>query len=218
MNAVSLPSPAAASRLALGAALLLAAAPIGATLGAQRVASRPALLEVTPYAGLMRFGDLANGPLGTSVRSKVAPLAGAQVGIALTPNVAVVGNVAYSRGDLEVGLPLLGGFDVGSSSSWLYDGALELRLPLGAGIAPFVQVGGGAVTTKLSSGPVSTSNTNPALVAGGGLDVPLGRTLGLRFYVRDHVARNEAGAAGDLDLKGDVAHNVSGGFGLRLSF
>ncbi len=65
---------------------------------------------------------------------------------------------------------------------------------------------------------MTTSNTSPAFVAGGGVDVPLGRTLGLRLYVRDHVARYDAGSVGDLELRGDVAHNVSGGAGLRVSF
>jgi hypothetical protein len=149
----------------------------------------------------------------------VAPLGGAQLGLRLTRNLALVGNVAYSRSDLEVGLPVIGGVDVGSTSAWLYDAALELRLPnVGTGIAPFVHAGGGAITTRLDSGPARTTNTNPAFVAGGGVDVPLGRTLGLRLYVRDHVARYDAGSVGNIALRGDYAHNVSGGAGLRLSF
>jgi hypothetical protein len=90
--------------------------------------ARPALIELTPYAGVVRFGTLAEGPLGSSLRPALAPVGGAQAAVHLTPALSLVGNVAYGRGDLQVGVPVLGGIDIGGTSAWLYDAGLEYAL------------------------------------------------------------------------------------------
>lgn len=216
----------ATSAVAFTAAATTALAPTaGAQLPPRRApaaAERPVLVEVTPYAGALRFGDYFDGPLGTSVRPAVAPVGGAQLGLRLSPNLSLVGNVAYGSSDLQVGVPILGGLRVGTSSSWLYDAGLELRLPLGAGtpVTPFVQVGGGAITTQLSGGPLEVRRTNAAFNAGGGVDVAIGRSLGLRLGVKDYVGRFSLGDVPGLGdaARGPLAHNVALTAGLRFGF
>jgi hypothetical protein len=213
-----------AARVAAGAcALAIVAAP----LAAQRAPSRPAndhatVADFTPYAGYMTFQPYLDGPLGTNVRGAASPVVGGQLSMAISQNLSLVGNVAYSRGDLEIGLPILGGLDVGSRQSWLYDAAIEARLPKASGaasaISPFLQLGAGAITTKLGSAGVETSSTNPAAVAGAGLDLSLGGNLGLRAMVKDYVGRYKSEEVAGLSVKSDVGHNFAATVGLRLSF
>ena len=205
------------SALAAAAAALLLASPALAQR-APTDREHATILDVTPYAGVMMFGSYLDGPLGTTVRSRPAPIGGAQVSLGLSKNLSLVGNVGYSSGDLEVGVPVLGGIDVGSSSSWLYDAGVELRVPTSSNIAPFVQAGGGAITTRLSGGPVSTTSTNPAFTAGAGVDIGFGRTAALRLQVRDYVARYKSQDVAGFQAKGDVTNNVALSAGLRFSF
>jgi hypothetical protein len=213
MRAIPLPS----ASLVPAVAALLVATPVLA----QRTPVAPehaSIVDVTPYGGVIMFGSYLDGPLGTNVKSRPAPIGGAQISLGLSRNVSLVGNVGYSSGDLEVGLPIIGGIDVGSSSSWLYDAGVELRLPTGSNIAPFVQAGGGAITTKLSGGPVSTTSTNPAFTAGAGVDIGFGRSAALRLQARDYVARYKSQEVVGFAAKGDVTNNIALSAGLRFSF
>lgn len=210
-------------RLLPAVAGLLVATPLVATpLVAQSRRAEPAtragIADVTPYAGVIMFGNYLDGPLGTSVRSRPAPIGGAQLSVAIAPGLSLTGNVGYTSGDLEVGVPILGGVDIGSSSSWIYDAGLELRLPSSSTVAPFLQAGGGAITTRLSGGPVTTTSTNPAFNAGAGLDLSFGRSAALRLQVRDYVARFKSESVAGLEAKGEVSHNIAASAGLRFSF
>ena len=210
----------AAIRTASLAAAVVSAAPLAAQSRTVPATTRAGIVDVTPYAGVMMFGKYLEGPLGTSVRSRPAPIGGAQLSVALAPSVSVIGNVAYSSGDLEVGAPIIGGLDIGSSNSWLYDAGLELRLPSSSGspIAPFIQGGVGAITTKLSGGPFSTTSTNAAFNAGAGLDLAFGRSAALRLQVKDYIGRYASEKVVGLEARGDVTHNVAASAGLRFSF
>ena len=204
-------------------ALLVAAA---APLAAQRTPTRAAasakatVFDVTPYAGVMRFGDYLDGPLGTSLRSANAPVVGAQLGLALGPNVGIVGNIAYGSADLEVGVPILGGIDVGTSRHIMYDANLELRMPMQGRqtVTPFVQGGVGAISTRLENALIKTSTTNVAFNGGLGLDISLGRGFGARAMVKDYIGRFDAQDDTGIPVKGDMAHNIAGSLGVRLSF
>jgi hypothetical protein len=211
----SLPRPA---RLLPTVAGLLLATPLVAQSRRAEPATRAGIADITPYAGVIMFGNYLDGPLGTSVRSRPAPIGGAQLSVALTPAISLTGNVGYTSGDLEVGAPILGGLRVGSSSSWIYDAGLELRLPSSSTIAPFLQAGGGAITTKLTGGPLSTTSTNPAFNAGAGLDLSFGRSAALRLQVRDYVARYTSEEVAGFEAKGNVSHNIAASAGLRFSF
>jgi hypothetical protein len=213
MRPVSFPSV----RLVPIAAAVLVATPALAQRGPV-APEHASIVDVTPYGGVIMFGSYLDGPLGTNVRSRPAPIGGAQVSLGLSKNLSLIGTVGYSSGDLEVGLPILGGIDVGSSSSWLYDAGVELRLPTASNIAPFVQAGGGAITTKLNGGPLSTTSTNPAFTAGAGVDVGIGRSAALRLQVRDYVARYKSDEVVGMQARGDVSNNFAVSAGLRFSF
>ena len=127
-------------------------------------------------------GSIAQGPFGFEVGNAGAPLYGLQLGINLHPNVALVGNVGYADSQLEAGLPFIGGLSVADSKVLMYDGGLQLRLPVttgrGTGFVPFVEGGVGAIRNEISTGPMRTTSTNVALIAGGGLDLQLTNALG----------------------------------------
>jgi hypothetical protein len=217
-----------AGRATLGAIVGSSAlAALAAPLAAQRAptrssSSRATIAEVTPYAGYMTFQPYLDGPLGTNVRGAAAPVVGGQLSMGISQSLSLVGNVAYSRGDLEIGLPIIGGLDVGSRQSWLYDAGMEARLPAAAGsatpISPFLQLGAGAITTRLGSAGVTTTSTNAAATAGAGIDLALGGTLGLRAMVKDYVARYRSEEVAGMSVKSDVGHNLAATVGLRLSF
>ena len=173
----------AAVATALATAATLAASPLHAqraTTAASTTSSvRPApVFQLTPYAGYMFFGDFVKGPVGTSISSASGPMYGAQLGVNLTPNVSLIGNVARASGDLKVGIPFIGGVSVGQSSAWMYDAGIQLGTSLGdrsrLPIAPFVQVGAGAIRYKVGSSLLQTNATNFAANAGVGADIGLG--------------------------------------------
>jgi opacity protein-like surface antigen len=193
---------------------LLFAAPLEAQT------SRSGGFGITPYAGYMKFGHLANGPLGTSVRSAAGPVYGAEATVGLMRNLALVGNVAYAASDLEVGVPVVGGLSVGRSSALLYDAALRLSVPLGsgerAGITPFVQAGAGAMRQEVEIAPVATRSTNFAYNVGAGVDVPLGSRMGLQLMAKDYIGKFDVREATAVDVEAETAHNWTLSAGVRL--
>ncbi|HEU4630191.1 MAG TPA: outer membrane beta-barrel protein [Gemmatimonadaceae bacterium] len=217
----------ARSRAAL--AVLLALATAAAPLAAQsraprraRPAPQHATVELTPYAGYMRFGSYADGPFGTDLGNHNGYLLGAQLGLHLTPQVAIVGNLARASADLEVGVPVLGGIDVGSSNVWLYDAGLQISAPRlgagGVGVSPFLQLGVGGARHELRNGILKADATNAAFNAGLGADLMMSRNVGVRLLARDYIGRFDAQEATGFDLGGDVRHNIALSAGLVLAF
>lgn len=214
------PSARVLSPRALGAAaaLSLATLAVAAPLRAQRP-----IAELTPYAGYLFAGDYLGGPLGTTIGAHNGTLLGAQLALNLTPSIAIVGHVGRASSDLEIGVPILGGVDVGSSEVWLMDGGLQLSAPAlsrgGAGVVPFVQVGAGAARHELSgAGILRTNSTNFAFNAGIGADLMLGRNVGLRLLAKDYIGRFDVQEASGLDAEGEIGHNVALSVGLKLGF
>lgn len=214
-----------ATALAALAALALAAAPAAAqSRAARRGQSAPqrTTVELTPYAGYMRFGSYADGPLGTDLGNHGGYLLGAQLGLNLTPQIAIVGNVARASADLEVGLPVIGGVGVGSSNVWLYDAALQLSAPRlgagGVGVSPFLQIGAGGARHELRNGILKTDASNLAFNAGLGADLMMSPNVGVRLLARDYIGRFDAQEATGFDLGGDVRHNLAFSAGLKLAF
>jgi hypothetical protein len=192
---------------------LLLAAPLQAQSG------RTGGFAITPYAGYMKFGNLVDGPLGTSVRGAAGPVYGAEATLGLTRGVALVGNVAYASSDLEVGVPVVGGLSVGKSSALLYDAALRLSVPLGQSgpaITPFVQAGAGAMRQEIEVAPVATRATNFAYNLGAGVDVPLGSRLGLQLMAKDYIGKFDVQEATAVDVDAETAHNWTVSAGVRL--
>jgi hypothetical protein len=190
---------------------------LAAPLQAQSV--RPGSFGITPYAGYMKFGNLVDGPLGTSVRGAAGPVYGAEATIGLMRGLALVGNVAYASTDLEVGLPIVGGLSFGKSSALLYDAALRLSVPLnagGGGIRPFVQAGAGAMRQEVEVAPIATRSTNFAYNVGAGVDVPLGSRLGLQLMGKDYIGKFDAREATALNVDTKTTHNWTLSAGVRL--
>lgn len=198
----------------VGLAALASAMP----LAAQSV--KPKVFDLTPYAGYMMFGKLFEGPIGTSVSAGSGPLYGAQMSLTMAKNVALYGNVGYSSSDLKVGLPILGGLDVGNSKALIYDGGVELKVPLqeASVVTPFVLGGVGGIRYEVESGFLNTKATNVAYNVGGGVDVKLNPNFGVRLMAKDYIGKFDIKDATFIDYQGKTANNLAFSAGLRLSF
>ena len=185
-------------------------------------AQRPQAVRVTPYVGFLAAGSIANGPFGFEVGNAGAPLYGLQLGVNLTRNIAIVGNVGYADSELEAGLPLIGGLSVADSKVLMYDGGVQLRFPAvtggGTGLVPFVEGGVGAIRNEITSGAMRSTSTNVALIAGGGLDLQLTNNFGLRVMAKDHISRFDYGEALGINNEGRRAHNWVMGLGLNIGW
>jgi len=195
------------------------AASLGALpLAAQQV--KPTVFDVSPYAGYMMFGKLFEGPIGTSVSAGSGPVYGAQMSLTMAKNIALYGNVGYSSSDLKIGLPIIGGLDVGSSKALLYDGGVELKVPMQAAsmVTPFVQGGVGAIRYEVESGFLNTNATNVAYNFGGGVDVKLSPNFGVRLMAKDYLGKFDFKEATSFDLNGKTTNNVALTLGVHFGF
>jgi hypothetical protein len=203
---------AALAALATLAALLMPAPVVSAQAGTGAT--------VTPYAGYLVTGRWFDGPVGTSLTTTNAPMVGGQGTIPLARGLALVGNLAYASGELRVGLPVLGGVNVGSARTWLYDAGLELGGLAGrsVGIAPFVQGGVGGLTSDIRNRLFDVRASNLAWTAGVGVDVGLAPGFALRVQAKDWIGRFDAEEAVGVPARGNLAHNWALTAGVRLAF
>ena len=177
--------------------------------------------SITPYGGYMVFGDILNGPLGTRLSSSAAPVYGAQVNLPLGSTLSIVGNVAYSQPNLQIGVPILGGLGVGKSSVWMYDAGLQFSAPVMTGqrsIIPFVQAGVGAMKYDVQVAGFSRNASNIAFNAGIGADLPLAQNIGLRVMAKDYIGKFDVNEATSIDYTAKNSNNVALSAGLKLGF
>ena len=177
--------------------------------------------SITPYGGYMVFGDILNGPLGTRLSSSAAPVYGAQVNLPLGSTLSIVGNVAYSQPNLQIGVPILGGLGVGKSSIWMYDAGLQFSAPVMTGqrsIIPFVQAGVGAMKYDVQVAGFSRNASNIAFNAGIGADLPLAQNIGLRVMAKDYIGKFDVNEATSIDYTAKNSNNVALSAGLKLGF
>ncbi len=191
---------------------------LAAPLEAQRAATGS--LQITPYAGYIKFGNIANGPLGTSLRNAGAVVYGGELSLGLVPSLALVGNVAYSQPDLQIGAPILGGVSIGQTSVLLYDAALRLRVPTGGvlPLSPFVQAGAGAIRQNIDVSPVRTHSTSFAYNVGAGADLAIAPRIGLQLLAKDYIGKFDSREATALNVGTKTTHNWALSAGLRLGF
>lgn len=175
---------------------------------------------LTPYAGYLITGNWYDGPVGTSISTTNAPTVGVQGSIPLTRGLSLVGNLAYASGDLRIGLPLLGGVNVGSATTWMYDVGLELGGLGGTtrGFAPFIQGGIGGMTNDISVSVLETRSTSVAYTLGGGLDVGITPGITLRLQAKDYISRFNSEDAVGFRAEGNLAHNLALTAGIRFVF
>ena len=177
--------------------------------------------SISPYAGYMMFGDMIDGPLGTSLTSSSGSVFGLQANLPLGSVISVVGNVAYSEPDLRFGVPILGGVNFGKSQVLMYDAGLQLSAPTGYGqraITPFVQVGAGGMKYDVEAAGIKRSATNTAFNAGLGVDVPLAQNLGIRLFAKDYIGKFDVKEAAGIDYDAKTSHNIALTAGLKLQF
>jgi hypothetical protein len=198
----------------IGAAAIVSAMP----LAAQQ--ATPKVFDVTPYAGYMMFGKLFEGPIGTSVSAGSGAVYGAQMSLTMAKNVALYGNVGYSSSDLKIGLPIIGGLDVGSSKALMYDGGVELKIPMQAAsvVTPFVQGGVGAIRYEVESGFLNANATNVAYNVGGGVDVRLSPNFGVRVMAKDYLGKFDFKEATTFNVNGKTTNNVALTLGVNFGF
>ena len=205
-------------RFAIRTSVIGLAVATAVPLAAQQ--AKPTVFDVTPYAGYMMFGKLFEGPIGTSISAGSGPLYGAQMSLTMAKNVAIYGNVGYSSSDLKIGLPIFGGLDVGSSKALLYDGGVELKVPLqeASMVTPFVQGGVGGIRYEVASGFINTKATNVAYNVGGGVDVKLSPNFGVRLMAKDYLGKFDFQEATSLNLDSKTTNNVALSLGVKLGF
>jgi hypothetical protein len=202
------------------------AAPLATPLAAQSTASSTTgsltAFHVAPYAGYMVFGNNLNGPLGTTLSTKAGAVYGVQGGISLLPNLSLLGNVATSSTSMQVGIPILGGLSVGSSSVVIYDADLEYDFggasASGMMFNPFIQAGIGQMKYDISASVIDTHATNVAENVGVGADFTISHGMAFRLLVKDYIGKFNFQDATGLGITGETAHNFALTAGLRFDF
>ena len=190
------------------------------------VTGRQSTFSLTPYAGYMMFGNLAEYDNGTSLTNDDSWLVGAQAKVRMNSQWALVLNGAYSKSEFRVEDEDGAGVDIsGDIGYWLADAGLQWQLPFTwreGSIAPFVQGGIGAVrySSDANSPDAEGSTTNLQFNAGVGLDIDMG-PIGLQLMAKDYVTSfdwNKIREVEDNTDRSRIANNIALTAGLRINF
>ena len=176
--------------------------------------------SLTPYAGYLVTGEWYSGPIGTNLSTTNSPMLGVQGSVPVTKGVALVGNLAYASGDLRVGLPILGGVNIGTAKTWLYDVGLEVGGLAGkhGGIAPFAQGGVGGMTSDIKNRLFDVRASNVAYTAAVGIDVGVAQGFAIRVQAKDWMGKFNSKDAVGFRVNGNMTHNWALSAGARLGF
>ena len=197
-------------------------------LHAQAPRDGAATFHATPYVGYAVFGNYFDAPGGATFTNGNAAIFGAQVGVRVSPTVAIVGHLGHARSNWRLNdVPLLGDVDLADAGIWLYDVGVQVGLPfLGGGSArlvPFAQAGVGAIRYTLRDDALAElvgadGATNFAGNVGAGVDVQLTPALSLRLLAKDYIASFSAVEADAFRAEGRVAHTWTFTTGLTVGF
>ena len=174
---------------------------------------------VTPYAGYLVSQSFFDGPLNTSLGIQSSPMYGAQVSLPLAPTASIVGTLGYGSGDLEAGIPIVGGISVGKTNTLLMDASVELRLENARSrVVPVFQLGGGAIRREVTILGVTADATDFQVSGALGFDMPVASNIALRIMAKDHYGKADFGSVGPLEAKSRDIHTVALTGGVRIAF
>jgi hypothetical protein len=174
---------------------------------------------VAPYAGYLISQSFFDGPLNTALSIQSSAVYGAQLSMPLAPNASIVGTLGYGSGDLEAGIPVIGGISVGQTSTFLMDASVELRVPSATmRFVPVFQLGGGAIRREVTILGVTADATDFQVSGAVGADFPLSQNLAIRILAKDHYGKADFGSVGDLEAKTNDLHTVALVGGVRIAF
>lgn len=173
---------------------------------------------VAPYAGYLVSQNFFDGPLNTTLGIQSSAVYGAQVSLPLAPGASIVGAIGYGTGNLEAGIPILGGISVGKTSTLLLDASVELRLEKAQRFIPVFQLGGGAIRREVTIVGVTADATDFQVSGAVGADFPLAQNIALRVMAKDHVGKADFGTVGPLEAKTGDLHTVALTGGVRIAF
>ena len=219
-------SAAIAAALVAPAAAAHAQQPLGAP-----VTSGRGSFYVSPYAGYMVFGELADFGNDIDLSKENSFFYGAQAGYSFSPNISLIGNFGYSKSKAVLKFDNAPAQNLsGDLGVFLYDASLQFRLPFvantaGSTIAPFAQVGAGAIKVTADTDDFRASGpTNVAFNVGAGLDFQITPVVGLRLMAKDYITSLDWDEFDDVDneiranRKNNVANNIALTAGLNIGF
>jgi hypothetical protein len=199
-----------------------AAAPLAAQQSS--FSNKPAVFTIAPYVGYMNFGDYFESANNVEFSNENGALYGAQAQLDLGRYISLTGNFGYSSSKFTFENYYGAGqnLNVNDVGVWLYDGGIQLRMPLpqnaSSGISPFVQAGAGAIRWSSDNDDItSQSSTNAAFNFGGGIDWQLGK-LGIRLMAKDYVTSLDWSDFGNVELDDTQAHNWALTAGFKIGF
>jgi hypothetical protein len=177
------------------------------------------LFAIAPYAGYLVSQSFFEGPLNSSLGIQSSPVYGAQFSMPLAPNASIVGTLGYGSGDLEAGIPIVGGISVGKTNTLLMDASVELRVPTTTGrFIPVFQLGGGAIRREVTILGMTADATDFQVSGAIGADFPLASNIDVRLMAKDHYGKVDFGSIASLEAKTNDLHTVALTGGLRIAF
>jgi hypothetical protein len=198
---------------------LLAASAATAQVRSTPISVNRGSFAVAPYAGYLVSQNFFDGPLNTSLGIQSSPVYGAQLSLPLAPNASIVGTLGYGSGDLEAGIPIVGGVSVGQTSTLLMDASVELRVPSATmRFVPVFQLGGGAIRREVTILGVTADATDLQVSGAIGADFPINQNLAVRLLAKDHWGKADFGSVGPLEAKTGDIHTLALVGGVRIAF
>jgi hypothetical protein len=207
------------SFLFTAAAVLAIAGDVSAQSRSSAISVDRGSFAVAPYAGYLVSQSFFDGPLNTSLAIQSSPVYGAQVSMPLAPNASIVGTLGYGSGDLEAGIPIIGGISIGQTSTLLMDVSVELRVPSATmRFIPVFQLGGGAIRREVTIVGVTADATDFQVSGAVGADFPMSSNIALRLMAKDHYGKADFGTVGPLEAKTNDLHTLALVGGVRIAF